>query len=239
MNVAAGACRRVASSRLSVPLALTVKSACGSEAAQSCEGWRGGVDHELDRAGRRANTRVDAVGVADVDLERAEGVAETRAAARGGVSRRRRRPEELGPQVVLEPDHVVASLGEVPYGLRADQPARAGDDDGTHGARLARRRGWRLEAADVGALRLEAGAHDRCPAASVARQRLDNAAGLLVPAPHEDGRAGARDRGAQGADLGTGGPGQAARPSGDTDEPGTAGAAGRPGRRRSAPSRPC
>jgi len=39
MKVAEGAWCRVASSRLSVPLALTVKSVCGSDAAQSCDGW--------------------------------------------------------------------------------------------------------------------------------------------------------------------------------------------------------
>ena len=39
MNGASIACLRAASSRLSVPLALTPKSVCGSFAAQSCEGW--------------------------------------------------------------------------------------------------------------------------------------------------------------------------------------------------------
>ena len=38
MKVASGAWSRVACSRFSVPLALTVKSVCGSRAAQSCEG---------------------------------------------------------------------------------------------------------------------------------------------------------------------------------------------------------
>ena len=38
MNGASLACARAASSRLSVPLALTPKSVCGSFAAQSCEG---------------------------------------------------------------------------------------------------------------------------------------------------------------------------------------------------------
>ncbi len=38
-KVAPGACRRVASSRLRVPLALTPKSVWGSRAAQSWEGW--------------------------------------------------------------------------------------------------------------------------------------------------------------------------------------------------------
>jgi hypothetical protein len=37
-KVASGAWSRAAWSRLSVPFALTVKSVCGSEAAQSCEG---------------------------------------------------------------------------------------------------------------------------------------------------------------------------------------------------------
>src|SRR5436305_12259 len=38
MNVASGHDSRVACSRLRVPFALTVKSVCGSSAAQSCEG---------------------------------------------------------------------------------------------------------------------------------------------------------------------------------------------------------
>ena len=38
-NRASGQDFRAASSSVSVPLALTVKSVCGSFAAQSCEGW--------------------------------------------------------------------------------------------------------------------------------------------------------------------------------------------------------
>jgi hypothetical protein len=39
MNTASLAKRRVASSRTRVPCAFTVKSVCGSLAAQSCDGW--------------------------------------------------------------------------------------------------------------------------------------------------------------------------------------------------------
>ena len=39
MKQALGENLRVASSRINVPLALTLKSVCGSFAAQSCEGW--------------------------------------------------------------------------------------------------------------------------------------------------------------------------------------------------------
>ncbi len=80
MNVASGACRRVASSRLSVPFALTPKSVCGSGAAQSCEGcaavW---MTSSIVRS--RANSASIRVGVADVEVERAERVAEARARA--------------------------------------------------------------------------------------------------------------------------------------------------------------
>ena len=38
MNTAPGQCLRVASSTASVPFAFTVKSVCGSLAAQSCDG---------------------------------------------------------------------------------------------------------------------------------------------------------------------------------------------------------
>ncbi len=38
MNTAAGQCLRTASSTTSVPFAFTVKSVCGSLAAQSCDG---------------------------------------------------------------------------------------------------------------------------------------------------------------------------------------------------------
>jgi hypothetical protein len=39
MNTASGAPRRVASSRLSVPTALTSKSSNGKSRALSCDGW--------------------------------------------------------------------------------------------------------------------------------------------------------------------------------------------------------
>ena len=51
-----------------MPLALTVKSVCGSRAAQSCDGcaavW---TTSSMSRA-CRANSALDAVGVADVEL---------------------------------------------------------------------------------------------------------------------------------------------------------------------------
>ena len=69
MKVAVGAWRRVASSRLRVPFALTPKSVCGSDAAQSCDGCAGGVDHKLDRRRAVGEHAVDGAGVADVDLK--------------------------------------------------------------------------------------------------------------------------------------------------------------------------
>ena len=130
-NVASGLCRLVASSRLSVPFALTVKSVCGSDAAQSCEGCAAVWMTSSSSPAMPAEHPVDAVGVADVQVDRAEGVVRLEQPSRLG-RRRRLGPEEAGPHVVLDPDDVVARLDEVPDGLRADQPARARDDRDRH-----------------------------------------------------------------------------------------------------------
>ena len=94
---------------------------------------RGGVDDELDLAARaRAKTPLDAVGVADVDVERAEARRASRQSRSVTVRGRGLRAEEARAHVVLEPDHVEARLDEVRDRLGADQPARAGDDRDWH-----------------------------------------------------------------------------------------------------------
>ena len=135
-NVASGRCRRVASSRLSVPLALTVKSVCGSVAAQSCDGcaavWTTssmspGVLGE-ERGRRRSASRMSS---------------STRAERRGNVALQplghaarvdAAGPKKRGAHVVLEPDHVEAAPDEVRDRLRADQAARARDERDRHAA---------------------------------------------------------------------------------------------------------
>ena len=106
MNVAVGACSRVASSRLSVPLALTAKSVCGSDAAQSCDGcaavWmtssiaaRLPGEHALRRRRRRG-----------CRARRAK-ARRARGSSRSVVVRGRRLgAEEARAHVVLDPDHV-------------------------------------------------------------------------------------------------------------------------------------
>ncbi len=73
MNVASGACSRAASSRFSVPSALTPKSVCGSRAAQSCDGCAAVWMTSSIRA-VPANRPSIAVGVADVESTRGERV---------------------------------------------------------------------------------------------------------------------------------------------------------------------
>src|SRR5680860_280832 len=84
-------------------------------------GLRGGVDHQLDRLAVGGEDALDRVAVADVGVFAAEagmGADESLGDVRGrGLG-----AEEAGPHVVLDPDHVVTLLDEVPDRLRADQP---------------------------------------------------------------------------------------------------------------------
>ena len=131
MNVASGACRRVASSRLSVPLALTPKSVCGSDAAQSCDGCAA-VWTTSSSAARARRRPVDARRRRGC-RPRASGIPGSARRSRSVTWRRRRLgAEEAGAHVVLDPDHVEAGLDEVRDRLGADQAARAGDDRGGH-----------------------------------------------------------------------------------------------------------
>ena len=123
MNVASGAWRRVASSRFDVPFALTVKSVCGSDAAQSCEGCAAVWITSSSERRVLGEHPIDGVPVADVELERLKGRRRAFASSRSVVARgRRRRAEEVRPHVVVEADHVVARLDEV---LRRT-PSRSG-----------------------------------------------------------------------------------------------------------------
>ena len=74
MNVASGACVRAASSRFSVPLALTVKSVWGSRGRPIVRRLRSGVDDEFDLLGVLGEHALDALGVADIEVEGCERV---------------------------------------------------------------------------------------------------------------------------------------------------------------------
>ena len=133
-NVASGLCLRVASSRLSVPFALIVKSVCGSDAAQSRR-LRGGVHDELETRRVLGEERRDGVRVAYLHLERPEG-------AGVGVEQPLRlgpgrglRAEEVGAHVVLDPDHLEAGFHEIRDGLRADEAPGSGYDGARHDGR--------------------------------------------------------------------------------------------------------
>ncbi len=131
-----GAWRRVASSRFSVPLALTAKSVCGSRAAQSCEGCAAAWTTSSRSRGVRGEDALDAVRVADVErrahakLRRARRPARSLTSAGRGVG-----AEERGAHVVLDADDVEAVRDEVADGLRADQPPGACDDCSGHAFR--------------------------------------------------------------------------------------------------------
>ena len=106
-------------------------------------GLGGGVDHQLDLPCTAGKGPLYALGVADVELERAKlgGVAFRQRL--GGVGGRRTGAEEGGAHVVLQAEHVIAGTHEVADGLGAYEPARACDDRCGHVHILpeARRRG--------------------------------------------------------------------------------------------------
>src|SRR6185436_7821061 len=115
-NVASGACSRAACSRLSVPFALTLKSVCGSVAAQSCDGCA-------------AVWTISSI--ADVELDAVERVVGVEQLARG-VRRRCLRTEEAGAHVVLDPNDVEADAREAMDRGGPDQPPGACDDRDWH-----------------------------------------------------------------------------------------------------------
>ena len=134
MNVAAGAWRRVASSRLRRAVRVDGEVRLRLRCRPVVGGLGCGVDHELQ--GRRVLSEhpVDRVRIADVERQRPEGVAQTALETLRRRRRRGRRAEEVRPHVVVQADHVVARLDEVLDGLRSDQPAGSGDDRCRHPA---------------------------------------------------------------------------------------------------------
>ena len=134
MNVASGCTLRVASSRFIVPLALTPKSVCGSDAAQSCDGCAAVWIDRREVEPMRSNSAQDAVGVADVERLAAELVRELLQQALRRAGGRGIRPEEARAHVVLDADDVIAGTDEMGDRLGADQPSGPRDDNGGHWA---------------------------------------------------------------------------------------------------------
>ena len=91
---------------------------------------RGAMDDELQggAAGERA---LHAVAVADVEVERREAL-DAVGKSLGVGARRRLGTEEVCPHVIVEPDDVVALLGEVRRRLGADQAPGTRDDRFRH-----------------------------------------------------------------------------------------------------------
>ena len=130
-NGDSGQWRRAASSRLSVPTALTSKSSNGRSLARSCDGWaaqwmiRSGCSRRArGRAsprgrGCRASWCVKRVVVPAQALEVPGRVAV--------------RAEEVAAHVVVDAVDLPAALVEERDRLRADEPAAAGDEDPLHG----------------------------------------------------------------------------------------------------------
>ena len=131
MNVAAGACSRVASQKVERAVGVDGEVGVRVRGRPVVRGLRGGVDDQLDRAPVAREERVDPLAVADVHLLPAEvldlGGETVRGGRGGGLG-----AEEVGAHVVLDADHVEALLGEEAHRLRADEAARAGDDRDRH-----------------------------------------------------------------------------------------------------------
>ena len=163
-NVASGLCRRVASSRLSVPFALTREVGLRIRRRPVVRRLRGRVDDELELAGvprEDAGRRRRRRGCRG----RASGTRRRRSTQALGLGARRRvGPEEAGAHVVLDPDHVVARLDEVRDGLRADQPARARHDRDRHASPSAQPSAERSSASC-------APIHAACPSSTLAGLR--------------------------------------------------------------------
>ena len=131
-NGVSGAWRREASSRFSVPTALTSKSSNGRERGEVVRGLRRRVDDEVRP--RLADEPLDPVAVADVEVV----VLEPRRLPPQPLEVPGRvavLPEEVAAHVVVDPVHAPAALVEEGHALGADQAARARDDrsPGRHG----------------------------------------------------------------------------------------------------------
>ena len=115
-----------------MPLALTPKSVCGSEAAQSCEGcaavWMTAARSAPTRSNRRSTPSASRMSSSSVRNSALNSSSRRCGGAGGGGLR----AEEPRAHVVLDPDHVVARAREVGDGLGPDQPAGARHDDRGH-----------------------------------------------------------------------------------------------------------
>ena len=104
------------------------------------------MDDDADVAPAPLEDRFDGRRIANVD--RRVGVARLGRTQRVDLpARARRRAEEIAPHVVVDPDDVHPTLSETPHGLRADKPARSGDDGDGHvvvSGRLVRERAGRV-----------------------------------------------------------------------------------------------
>ena len=132
-NGASGSARRVASSRLSVPLALTREVGLRVAGRPVVRRLRGGVDDQLDAAGARARTAASTPSASRMSRSaRAELVGKRSASCSviGAVDASG--PKNCGAHVVLDPDHVVAGPTKWRTRLGADQAAGSGDDRGGH-----------------------------------------------------------------------------------------------------------
>ena len=134
MNVASGVCSRAACSRLSVPFALTVKSVCGSRRRPVVRGLRRGVDDQLDVLGVLGEQPLDALAVADVEVQRAERVELARELL-AHVPRRRLRPKKLARMSLSSPMTSRPSALKWRTVSEPMRPPGAGDDGDAHDAR--------------------------------------------------------------------------------------------------------
>ena len=116
-----------------MPLALTVKSVCGSRRGPVVRRLRGGVDDQLEVAARCARTGASTPSASRMSSSTSGTRRElARSEALGRAGGRGLGPEEVRAHVVLDADHVEARSDEVRDGLGADQAAGAGDDRGGH-----------------------------------------------------------------------------------------------------------
>ena len=120
MNGASGQNFRAASSRFSVPLAFTVKSVCGSRAAQSCDGCDAVCTMASNAAAMLLEQIQHCVGVANVDVVMFV-TANIRNQIVARFPGRSFGAEEFRAHVVVDPDHAHVVAGEALYAFRADQ----------------------------------------------------------------------------------------------------------------------
>ncbi len=139
---------------------------------------RGRVDHQLDRVGVLGEHALDGIAIADVDRQRAKRVGVAREQRVGDARGRGVGPEQLRAHVVLEADHLESELDEASDRLRADQPARAGDDRRGH----ARRADVAAASRPARRRRRRTGAPPRRPAAAAPQRHARRRSAPPLPA---------------------------------------------------------